>query len=462
MFKNKQTLLKKIETYIKILLSLKNEDKRSIKAKKNIIASFGIKGVSVLVNLMIIPLTINYVNATQYGVWLTLSSIIGWFSFFDIGFGHGLRNKYAEAIANGNFDRAKIYLSTTYAILTLIFTLLFLLFFFVNTYIDWSSILNTKEITNIELRKIAQILFCFFCLQMIFKIISTLLIANQNIAKASFLDSASQFIIFLVIFILTKTTEGNLVNLAFVIGFIPVMVFILASIYYYSTDYRSVVPAIKSIDFSYAKDLMSLGAKFFFIQIAVIIIYQTNNLIITKIASPEDVTIFNIVYKYLGVALMLFTILISPYWSAITEAYTKQDYIWITKTVKMLRKISYKLFFLIILLVLFSSYAYELWIGDKIYIPFKVTIAVGLYVLVLCLVGLNTQILNGIGKIRLQLYTYSIATVGHIPLAFYLGNKIGIIGVILSGVFFYTIICFFSIKQVNLILDNKARGIWNK
>ena len=33
---------------------------------------------------------------------LTLSSIIGWFAFFDIGFGNGLRNKFAEAIAKGD------------------------------------------------------------------------------------------------------------------------------------------------------------------------------------------------------------------------------------------------------------------------------------------------------------------------------------------------------------------------
>jgi O-antigen/teichoic acid export membrane protein len=61
---------------------------RSIDAKKNIVTSFVIKGINVLINLALVPLTIKYVNSTQYGIWLTLSSIITWFSFFDIGFGN--------------------------------------------------------------------------------------------------------------------------------------------------------------------------------------------------------------------------------------------------------------------------------------------------------------------------------------------------------------------------------------
>ena len=74
---------------------------RSIKAKKNIAASFVIKGLSIAISLVMVPMTIHYINPTQYGIWITLSSIIGWFSFFDIGFGNGLRNRFAESIAMG-------------------------------------------------------------------------------------------------------------------------------------------------------------------------------------------------------------------------------------------------------------------------------------------------------------------------------------------------------------------------
>jgi O-antigen/teichoic acid export membrane protein len=115
-------------------------DARSKKLKRNIAGSLLVKGGSIAIGLVLIPMTIHYVSPPQYGIWLTLSSIIGWFSFFDIGFGHGLRNKFAEAVAKGDVELAKTYVSTTYAILTLIVTAVFLLFFAINPFLNWSAI----------------------------------------------------------------------------------------------------------------------------------------------------------------------------------------------------------------------------------------------------------------------------------------------------------------------------------
>ena len=41
---------------------------RSVKAKKNIIASFFIRGASILISLLLVPLIINYINPSRYGV----------------------------------------------------------------------------------------------------------------------------------------------------------------------------------------------------------------------------------------------------------------------------------------------------------------------------------------------------------------------------------------------------------
>lgn len=73
-----------------------NGNSRSIIVKKNIIASFFLKCISILVSLQVVPLTITYINPTKYGIWLTLSSIIAWLSYFDLGFAHGFRNRFQK------------------------------------------------------------------------------------------------------------------------------------------------------------------------------------------------------------------------------------------------------------------------------------------------------------------------------------------------------------------------------
>ncbi|MDB5150442.1 MAG: hypothetical protein JWQ57_4462, partial [Mucilaginibacter sp.] len=72
---------------------------RSVRARKNIFRSIVLKGGSVVITLVMIPLTIRYVNPTQYGIWLTLSSLITWAALFDMGLGNGLKNKLAQSIA---------------------------------------------------------------------------------------------------------------------------------------------------------------------------------------------------------------------------------------------------------------------------------------------------------------------------------------------------------------------------
>src|ERR1035437_1248303 len=80
---------------------------RTVRAKKNITISLVLRGVSIFISLIMVPLTIHYISPVKYGIWITLSSIVGWFGFFDIGLGHGLRNRFAEALAAKKHELAQ-------------------------------------------------------------------------------------------------------------------------------------------------------------------------------------------------------------------------------------------------------------------------------------------------------------------------------------------------------------------
>ena len=185
-------------------------NERSLNIKKNVLYSFLLKGASVGISLIIIPLTINYINPTQYGVWLTLSAIISWFSFFDIGLGNGLKNKLAESNALGKYNEAKIYISTTYAIITIISAAIFLLFFIFNRYINWSKILNVPSGDNLDLQFDALIVIGCFCIQFVVQLINVVLTACHVPAKVTLITFIGQVISLILIFILTKTTTGHL------------------------------------------------------------------------------------------------------------------------------------------------------------------------------------------------------------------------------------------------------------
>ena len=227
------------------IANLSKGHERSIKAKKNILYSGIIQGISIAISLVMVPLTIHYINPTRYGIWLTISSIIGWFSFFDIGLGNGLRNKFAEAAAKGEHKLARTYVSTTYAILSIIIGVVLIIFFCINPFLDWTKILNTPADMADELSILALIVFVFFTVRFVLNLITTILTANQEPAKASFFNVLGSILSLAIIYILTKTTEGNLVYLGIALGLTPILVLSASSLWYYKKDYRQYAPSFK-------------------------------------------------------------------------------------------------------------------------------------------------------------------------------------------------------------------------
>lgn len=83
----------------------------------NILFSGFLKIVGLLTSLVIVPITINYLNNEVYGIWMTITSILYWITTFDIGLGNGMRNYLAEALATNDTKLGKKYISTTMLLL---------------------------------------------------------------------------------------------------------------------------------------------------------------------------------------------------------------------------------------------------------------------------------------------------------------------------------------------------------
>ncbi|HEV7230484.1 MAG TPA: oligosaccharide flippase family protein, partial [Bacteroidia bacterium] len=254
--------------------------------------------MSVVINLALVPLTINYLSPTKYGVWLTISSMLGWISFFDIGLGHGLRNKLAESIAKGETHKAKSYVSTAYFSISLLCIGLFLAFLILNQFLNWGSILNIREHIDENLQTIALILFSMFAIQFVLQLINSILLSNQQNAMVSFYNMLSNLFVLLAIVLLTRFTHESLLNIAFIFSIIPVIVLVFVNVFYFRNSFSHFSPGFKAIDFHALREVLSLGIKFFIIQISVLVFFQTSNLLICRFFSPDLVTPYNISFRY--------------------------------------------------------------------------------------------------------------------------------------------------------------------
>jgi len=433
-------------------------------AKKNIAASFVIKGVNIAIGLLIIPLTINYLDVTRYGIWITLSSLIAWFGFFDIGLGQGLRNRFAEALAREEHDKAKVFVSTTYAIVTMVVTIVICFFSLLNQFLNWNKILNvdTSVVSSKELSLLAMIVFVLFCLGLVLKLITTILTADQKPALSSIFDLIGKFLALVVIFIMTKTTTGSLLYFGTVYSVMPILVLVVSSLWFYNGRYKKYKPSIRYVDLNQASNLLNLGVKFFVIQITGVLFYQTNAIIIAHMFSPSEVTVYSVTYQYFGIFASVFSIILTPYWSAFTDAFTKQEFSWIKKHVLNLKRISIVMIIIVIIAVALIKKAFNIWLTEEVRVDFLLAIAISIFVGVSMINSVNCQFINGTGKVKLQLYMAITFSILHIPLAIFFCSKIGVGGIMVSAIInSFTTLVVYEL-QYQKIISFTARGIWDE
>lgn len=445
----------------KIQNVIKRGDRSSV-AVKNIVLGAGFKGCSIIISMIQVPLLIGYLDNTIYGIWLVLASIINWIAYFDVGLTHGLRNRFAEAKALEDFPLAKKYVSTTYALLTLIFGGLTLILVVTNFFLDWSSILKVSSEYNAELRLTFLILIITNCITFILKVYPTILLADQRPALTYGIHTLGQVFSLAIILALIQIKGIPLSVFALVIMGAPCLVLLAVTIYGFAKRYKVFSPSLSTVDFSLVNQIIGLGVKFFIIQIALLIIFQMTNIIISRNLGPESVTEYNVTYTYFSAFYMAFNIIITPYWSACTDAYVKGDMAWMKKVVRNLTKMWLYSILVMILMVLFSGLFFKLWIGDKVDISLPLCIVMAIYVLIMSLANIYMYIINGIGKVTIQMIVYCAVAVVSIPALVFACRTLGLSGIVVVLSLVYLIQAVFSVIQVKMLLENKAVGLWNK
>lgn len=103
-----------------------------------------------------------------------------------------------------------------------------------------------------------------------------------------------------------------------------------------------------------------------------------------------------------------------------------------------------------------------MWVGKEIAVPLGISVVMAAYVILNAWCGIYSQFLNGVGKIKLQLYSGLLGALINIPLAIYLGRHLGISGVVLSTFLIAIISAIWSPVQYFKLINNKAKGIWNE
>ena len=439
------------------------DSNRTEKAKKNIIILFVIHVFNFLSIMALVPITITYLGKVEYGIWLTLASMLSWLINLDFGIGNGLRNKLAEALALNDIKLARIYVSTAYSVFTIGIIAALFFYFFIHGLLNWANLLNAPSGYIELLNTLVFYVIILFLAQFLLKLITSIINADQRPSLNGALSLIVNSVTLLVVFLLSKYAEPSLMLFGLLSSAIPVIVFLAASLFLFKGHYKNISPSFKTINYKYSSELVKLGMQFFVIQISSLIVFTTDNVIISQLYGPEQVVIYNVAYKYFYMVPLVFNVMLAPFWSAFTEAYVKKEFDWIRNSVKKLVIIWVLLSFAAILMILLSDFVYKIWVGENIKVPFMLSVFTGLFVIIANWNNIFAYFINGVGKVQLQLYYGIFVALLNIPLSVFLAKYagMGITGVIVSTNICLIFASIWSPIQYKKLISGKAKGIWN-
>lgn len=381
------------------------------------------KPVSMLLGYIYVPIVLNWLGEEKYGVWSTILTIVSWISYFDIGIGNGLRNKLTEASAAGDNEKSKRLISSAYAFIAVMMTAAAVIFCIAASFADWNRIFGVKDIAE-DLKALVCITIVFVAVNFILSICKNVLYALQKAGDVSLMEVVTQALNLLGIMAARALMPADLFLIALIYGLSMTVTNIIFSIALYSKN-KQLRPRLSEVELSEGKKLTDLGLRFFIIQICALVLFTTDNLIISLLYGAADVTPYSASIKLFTAISSVYSAFLAPIWSAATKAKTEGDWNGLRQIIKKLDILMLPFFGGTLLLgIVFRPVAY-IWLGRELEYSNGLILLSGLYCILTIWCNTYSYIANGLELMKVSMITAVIQACVNIPLSLLFAGPLG-------------------------------------
>jgi O-antigen/teichoic acid export membrane protein len=419
-----------------------------ISNKKNYMFTLisGMGGVvfSILLNLLTIPISLNYWKADRYGIWVLLTSILLYLGMTNLGL-----NTAAGVLMGKNpkiSDKMKI-LKRSLLILLFSAGIILAAFLALNMVTkDWINIIgkipmNLKD----ETYSASVILFIFYLISLPFSLLSAVYTGFQKVYIDNIFNIALNIINFLVL-IIVIFLKGSLICYSTLWGISLVVFNITKYLFFYFSIFRKLPEEIfdekqKVNNDTEYRVIFFTGLRFFFIGIASTIVWNTDILVISNFISLQSVAPYFITFKLFSIVYGVIFQVNGSIMPLLAKEYGNNNIIWINKI--------YSSFLILIASIggatwigsiLFFRDLVTLWANSSSYAGLIVVISLGGYSYLMSMTVLNIGIVNAFNYRGFAAIVAWGEAIIKIVFSIWLGKIWGLSGVAI-GTFLGSLLC---------------------
>ena len=410
-----------------------------------------VKLFSASINLITVPLTVHYLGAERYGLWMAISSIMALMSFADLGLGNGLLNAISKAHGRKNIKEAQTAVSSTFYMLLGISLVLLTTFLIIYPWLSWHEVFNAQsELAIQESGPTMFVLVITFLINMPLGVVQRIQDGYQEGFKFQMWLIVGSLISLLGLLLCIYLETGlPWLVLAFSSG--QLIATILNGIVLFSKRRKELRPRFSNFKLSTGKHLIKAGIIFFLLGMFTLLGNASDDIILAHTIGPESVAGYEIIKK-LFLFSMFTQFIIQPLWPAFGEALESGDYNWARRTLTKAIKLSILSSAIISLpLLLFGKQIINIWVGPE-FIP-SWSLLIGFYVFILFANygGVMSTFLNSGALVKKQLLIIGLASISSVLLKVGLSIKFGVSGIIWATVIGYSI--FFIVPSYRIAFN---------
>ena len=252
-------------------------------------------------------------------------------------------------------------MSSAYAILSGVVAVVAVACGIAIAFVDWPALLSAW-VVNESLLCVVELSFLGMCFSFVLTLCNSVYYALQKAQVVNLISVCQQAVMLLSVWLLSLTDSRSLTAVAVFYVVSNILVYGFFTIYVFARN-RDLAPSPCSCSRAVAKDVGGLGIMFFITQIATLVLFTTDNLIVSNLFGPEQVTVYTTANKVFTVLSSLFAALVVPLWSKTTVDYARGDIAEIRRTLgKMHRLFAIAVAGVIVMVLVFKPLVW-VWLG---------------------------------------------------------------------------------------------------
>jgi len=399
------------------------------------------RGVALLVSAVTLPLTIRYLGSLQYGIWVTISTTVVMLAVMDLGVANTLTNMISRAYAMDDQAAARRYYATAFWISSSISAVLGLVGLLLWPRINWGSLFHLQDAILIhEVSLCVAIGLGFFLLTLPLNLVHRVLSGYQQTQITNYFNLMSNVLSFTAILTVIKL-HGSLVMLMLMYSGSLLLGSVVLNVWVNLWDRRWLLPSPRFIRREVIGDLLSSGMGFFVLQLAGIIVFNSDNLIITHYLGAADVTPYSVTWRLAGYAAVLQTAVLPSLWPAYSEAYARGDYVWVRRMFWNTVRLAMGAVAAAVVILTFWGQSLIRWYAGPAAMPSALLLyAICAWTLLCAGMDLQACLLAALNRVKEMSILGAIAAALNIVLSIYLVKRLGSLGVILGTTISYLLI----------------------